>query len=194
MDKIKIKNIISTVILFLICCLGFSFYGCQKDEYPFELSEGAQIYTFDSNNLMKLSEIIVEEDRLIYKFDRRNRAGFTPEKIKELTQDKNFKIYLIDNEFGFGNHCSDNEEIIEKGNSFYFVLNYNLDSVDNKALSGFKINQTEEWDSYFVTGFENPYFQYSSYKEEKVFSQEYNNASKTWSEIKKTDIRNNASN
>ena len=184
MGKIRINKIISMVILSVTCFLLLSFYGCQKDEYPFDLSEDAKIYSFDSNNQMKLSEIIVEQGRLIYKFGKRNRAGFTPEKISELKQETNCNFFMIENAFGFGVRTFDTDEIIEKGSNFYLILYCNMDSEEKSGLSGFKINQTEIGDSYYLNRFDNPYLSYISYSEGREYIQEYDKTTNKWSEIK----------
>lgn len=183
MDKSKIKNIISTVVLFLICCLGFSFYGCQKDEYPFELSEGAQIYTFDSNNLLKLSQIVVEDYRLIYKFENRGNA-MTPEKILELTKDKGCSIVMLGENIGY-HEPFEKAEVVENGKYYYVVLYYNLDSYIDPSLQGFMINSSVKYEKYYIMHFCEPYLCFDdSYYNYVEYIQEYDEETKAWNEIR----------
>lgn len=180
MDKIKIKKIIPTVILFLICCFELPFYGCQKEEQLFELSENAQIYTFDSNNLMKLSEIIVEQNRLIYKFDKRNQAGFTPDKILDLINEKDCKIFMVGENLGFY-ESFEKTEIIKNGQYFYLVLYYDLTKYSDAKLSGFQLDGKDFEDSFIIEYYDLPYISYNSYDDEIEYIQKYNN--ETWTPI-----------
>ena len=180
MDKIKMKKLIATVIPLLICCLELSFYGCQKDEHPFELSKDAQIYTFDSNNLMKLSEIIVEENRIIYKFDKRNQAGFTPDKILDLINEKDCKIFMVGENLGFY-ESFEKTEIIKNGQYFYLVLYFDLTKYSDSKLSGFQLDGKDFEDSFIIDYYDSPYLSYNSYDDKIEYVQKYDN--ETWTEI-----------
>lgn len=182
MGKIRINKIISMVILFATCFLAMSFCGCRKDEYPFELSEDAQVYTFDSNNLMKLSEIIVEKDRLIYKFEK-NGNVMTPEKILELTNDKGQKIVMLGENIGY-REPFERVEIVEKGKQYYIVLYYILDSYTDPLLSGFMINSSERYESFYIKQYSEPFLCFDdSYYNSIIYLQEYNKESNSWTEV-----------
>lgn len=183
MGKIRKNKIISMVILSLACFIVLSFFGCQKDEYPFELSEEAQIYTFDSNNLMKLSQIIVENDRLIYQFEKKDNV-MTPEKILELTNDKGRKIVMLGENIGY-REPFERVEIVEKGKQYYIVLYYNLDSYTEPLLEGFMINSSVKYEKYYIINYSEPYLCFDdTYYNYIEYVQEYDEETKTWTEVR----------
>ena len=116
----------------------------------------------------------------MYKFDKWNQAGFTPDKILDLIDEKDCKICMVGENLGFY-ESFEKTEVIKSGQYFYLVLYFDLTKYSDAKLSGFQLDGKDFEDSFIIEYYDFPYLSYNSYNDEIEYIQKYDN--ETWAPI-----------
>lgn len=177
MEKKSLLKSISRVffaflaVLYLISC---------KEKYPFDLSENAQIFMYDDDNIFGLKKIIADEGIVVYQFEN-NKNDSQAAKILKIIKDEEYTIIPICNAYQFS---FDKISLYENDKGYYLMLEYSL-SDENLDLNvyGFELKTKKE--KYFVKGTDRPYLLYLNYEVENghVYDsqyQEYDYENKKW--------------
>lgn len=158
-------------VLFMISC---------KEKYPFDLSENAQIFIYDSDNLFGLKKIISDEGILIYQFESNKNTSLSRNMLTTI-KEKEYAIIPMCNTYQFS---FDKISLFENKTSYYLMLEYSI-SNNNPDLNvfGFELKTNEE--SYSVKGTDAPYLLYLNYEVDdgNIFDslyQEYDHENKKW--------------
>ena len=165
--------------LFLTFFAVLFMIGC-KAKYPFDLSENAQIFIYDSDNLFGLKKIISDEGILIYQFEN-NKKDSLSGNILTTIKEKEYVMIPMCNEYQFS---FDKISLFENKTGYYIMLEYS--SSDNNSdlnVFGFELKTKEE--RYSVKGTDAPYLLYLNYEVDNghVFDslyQEYDYENKKW--------------
>lgn len=165
-------------LLFVFLAVLFMF-GC-KEQYPFDLSENAKIFIFDSDNIFGLKRIISDEGILVYQFEN-NKNDSQAGKILEIINEKEYVIIPMCNVYQVS---FDKISLYENNNGYYLMLEYSSND-DNPDLNvfGFEIKTKKE--EYSVEGIDTPYLLYLNYEVDNghVYDslyQEYDFENKKW--------------